>query len=369
MKKILFIAPHESPHILRVFDFFNNQSGIESRLIICKLLLNTKNILTLAYSLITLRKRILKIYSEFNPDIVNFHTVLFPNYLVINKIKCKIVITPWNGDILWYKYGKDFIILKYFMRFAKTIKEKQIKNALNKAHLITCNSYEMINRVNSLIKYPIPVEKIQIPGVSSDIWIKVSPHEKNIIREELNLPINSFLVFSPRALWGFYNIDIIISGFYEALKYDQNLTLLIKYFSSDILSKLQKLIKYYKIQNHVLFIGKCSYSDVLKYFRASDLCISLSSRDSSPQTVIESLSCEVPIIVGDIPVIHELIKNEQTGFIIPLKDPNKIAEKIIYIKNNQKLVEKITQNGRKFVIQEHDYHTNMNKMDSLFRSL
>ena len=369
MKKILFIAPFESPHIRRWFNFFNNNQEIDAHLLICYNLFRNKNIMGKALEIFTLKAKIIRIIDTLDPEIVNLHTLLFPNYLLTRHIKCKVVITPWNGDLLWYKHGKELLFIRYINLIAKGIKEIQIKKSLNKANLITCNSYEMEKRVLSLIQKDIPIANIEVPGIDTKKWTKVSKIEKFRIRKELNLPQDHFIILSPRSLGDFYNIDIIISTFHRVLMHDDKYLLILIYHSSGGLNKLKKLVANYEIKENVFFIGKVDYEEGLKYLQSSDLSISISSKDSSPQSVIEGLSCGIPMIVGDIPVLNEIIINDYNGFIIPCRDSVSLAKKIIEIKENPELIEEITYNGIMKAVEKYDYFNNMSKMLELFLQL
>jgi hypothetical protein len=216
MKKILFIAPFEAPHITRWFAYFNNTTDIDAHLLICDHLRNNKNIFTKIVTSLLLKRRVILYIENINPEIVNLHTLLFPNYLLSKEIKCKLVVTPWNGDIVWYKYGKELFLLKYVKVIAKLILEWHIKISLNKASLITYNSNIMKERIKLLLSNDIPTANIAVPGTDTNKWVKVDRFEKLIIRQELGLPNNKFILLSPRSLGSYYNIDIIIKAFHLA---------------------------------------------------------------------------------------------------------------------------------------------------------
>jgi len=369
MKKILFIAPFEAPHITRWFDYFNNSNEIDAHLLICDHLRNNKNIFTKIITSLLLKRRVIRYIENINPEIVNLHTLLFPNYLLAKGIKYKLVITPWNGDIVWYKYGKELFLLKYVKVIAKLILEWHIKISLNKASLITYNSNIMKERIKLLLANDIPIANIAVPGTDTDKWVKVDSFEKLIIRQEFGLPLNKFILLSPRSLGSYYNIDIIIKAFHLAQKSDDDLFLIIKYNASNELNNLLKLVRNFKIQDKVKFIGSVKYDQVTKYYQASNLIISISSRDASPQSVIESLSCEIPVIVGDIPPLREIIIDNHNGFIVPCRNPQLLASKILYIKTNPEAISVIAENGRKTVIDKYDHISNMRTMLELFKKL
>lgn len=105
-------------------------------------------------------------------------------------------------------------------------------------------------------------------------------------------------------------------------------------------------------------IGIEKYND---YLVDSDYTILLSDSEGCPYQILESLSYGIPVIVTDIPAIHEIVKDNMNGYIIPLDmnfDINKILKKPEYtyinnVYNNNKMwkeylqnIEKEIQNGR-----------------------
>jgi glycosyltransferase involved in cell wall biosynthesis len=66
----------------------------------------------------------------------------------------------------------------------------------------------------------------------------------------------------------------------------------------------------------------------------SDVLILYSRHETFGCVVIEALASGIPVIVSDIPVMHEIVK-EHTGVIVPLNDPTLLAEKMMWMMNNK----------------------------------
>ncbi|RYF88896.1 MAG: glycosyltransferase, partial [Chitinophagaceae bacterium] len=50
--------------------------------------------------------------------------------------------------------------------------------------------------------------------------------------------------------------------------------------------------------------------------------------------VIEAMAAGLPVIVSDIPVMHELVEENVTGTFVPLDQPQMLAEKMLWMMNN-----------------------------------
>jgi glycosyltransferase involved in cell wall biosynthesis len=51
--------------------------------------------------------------------------------------------------------------------------------------------------------------------------------------------------------------------------------------------------------------------------------------------ILEAMTSRLPVITTDIPENKKLIENKKTGILVPVKNSEKLAEKIIYLLENQ----------------------------------
>ena len=118
MRKILFISAIPSVHIDRWYRFFSRLKEFDTKLVICRDHMRNTFLSKILF-VFTARKKIVRIIQEYNPDIINLHTLFLPNYLLYKYINCKTIITPWNGDIVWHKYPKEHLLIKWSKKLSK----------------------------------------------------------------------------------------------------------------------------------------------------------------------------------------------------------------------------------------------------------
>ena len=63
------------------------------------------------------------------------------------------------------------------------------------------------------------------------------------------------------------------------------------------------------------WLGK---DELLQQYQQADCYLNLSSYEGMPNTVLEAMSCGLPIIASDIPPHQSLVKNEVTGYLVDL---------------------------------------------------
>jgi glycosyltransferase involved in cell wall biosynthesis len=85
------------------------------------------------------------------------------------------------------------------------------------------------------------------------------------------------------------------------------------------------------------------------------------------QSVLEAMSRKCVCIVADKNVLlTHVIKDNETGFVIPANNPGILAEKIIYLFKNETLVKKIAPQGYHFVYKYFTWDKVINKMSQHF---
>ena len=132
----------------------------------------------------------------------------------------------------------------------------------------------------------------------------------------------------------------------------------------------QKLISYVnklKLEKKIKFLNFKSNTD--KYFSESDLFINTSFFEGFPNSVVESLSNNVPVLCSKSHGgIHDIIKNNTYGNLFDIDKPQNLSLLILsYFKNEKfflKKMKKAKKNLKKFSINEcvNHYENILNKL-------
>ncbi len=267
---------------------------------------NKKNLFSLY---ILLRKKVLKI----NPLIIHSHCPrsLYLMSFLPSKYKTLYTIHIYPGlqqKILYGSIkGKIIIFLNNF--FTKRCSLP-----------IACSE-----SVSELFKSEKKIEILSIPnGSSLETW-DYNQNEKNNLRNELRL-----------------NKDFIYFIFIGRLSKEKNLFNLIQAFANITNEKIRLIIlgdgnmweELYNIKpKNVIMLG--FKTNVYDYLKASDYYISTSHVEGLANTLLESMTVGLPMILSDIPSHHEILKNfksdETVGIIIDQDNQKSIQNAILKI--------------------------------------
>lgn len=101
------------------------------------------------------------------------------------------------------------------------------------------------------------------------------------------------------------------------------------------------------------FLGE--RSDVETLLIASDLSVLLSAKwhgEGIPNVVMESMACGTPVIASDNGGTSEIVRDGFNGYLIPCGDDEELADKIMFLKNNQDIMKVLGMNARGTIASE-----------------
>ena len=104
-----------------------------------------------------------------------------------------------------------------------------------------------------------------------------------------------------------------------------------------------------EINGNVVYCTDRSWKDAMKIIKSSSIVVVPSRMESLPTTVKEAFYLNVPVIGTDVGGIPELIKNNETGIIVPPENSSKLAQAINELLSDKEKAEKLAVNGNAFV--------------------
>ena len=104
-----------------------------------------------------------------------------------------------------------------------------------------------------------------------------------------------------------------------------------------------------KINGHVIYCTDRSWDDAMKIIKSSQVVVVPSRMESLPTTVKEAFYLNVPVVATNVGGIPELIKDNETGILVPSENPDKLADAVNELLSNKQKAKRLANNGNKFV--------------------
>lgn len=102
-----------------------------------------------------------------------------------------------------------------------------------------------------------------------------------------------------------------------------------------IRQSLISLTHEFGLTDDISFHGEVSQCILAKTLKQADLLVLYSRYETFGCVVIEANACGIPVIVSDIPVMHELVKEDMNGIIVKGENPEALAVKIKWFAKNR----------------------------------
>jgi glycosyltransferase involved in cell wall biosynthesis len=104
-----------------------------------------------------------------------------------------------------------------------------------------------------------------------------------------------------------------------------------------------------KIDGNVVYCTDRSWDDAMKIIKSSQVIVVPSRMESLPTTVKEAFYLNVPVVATNVGGIPELIKDNETGMLVPSENPDKLADAVNELLSDKQKAERLANNGNKFV--------------------
>jgi glycosyltransferase involved in cell wall biosynthesis len=133
-------------------------------------------------------------------------------------------------------------------------------------------------------------------------------------------------------------------------------------------TELEDLVKNLSVYPDILFTG--TRKDVPKILSVMDVFVLPSSfREGLGIAIIEAMAAEKPVVATDIGGIPEVVKQGETGFLVPPGDPRALAKAIIELLQNPEKAREIGKKGRVRFKEKFTRKHMLSEIDALYQSL
>jgi colanic acid/amylovoran biosynthesis glycosyltransferase len=119
----------------------------------------------------------------------------------------------------------------------------------------------------------------------------------------------------------------------------------------------------------VRFMGAVSRESVLRHYLEADVMLHSAIEEGFCNAVIEAQAMELPVVTSDTGGLPENVEDEVTGFVVPRRDPEAMAQRLIQLALDPQLCRQLGQAGREHVLRHFDISKQVGEFVSLYESL
>jgi glycosyltransferase involved in cell wall biosynthesis len=292
-----------------------------------------------------------KILREVKPDIFHVHQVWIHGTMAALIGYRPLVITPWGSDIL--------------LGQRSWLQRPLIKYTLRKGDLFTCDAEHMRK---TMIELGCKPEKIKIIYFGTDTQ-KFNPSKRSETLRRQLLIFDSPMVISLRSFRSLYDVSSLVKAIPLVLQKIPSARFVIAGGGPQE-GELKALAQELGVSESINFVGSIPNDELPQYLASSDLYVSTSLSDAGlAASTAEAMACGLPVIITNTAENNLWVSDGVGGYVVPVKTPHLLAEKIIFLLINSDLRRKCGEVNRKVISERNNYYKEMEKMDDIYKEL
>ena len=132
-------------------------------------------------------------------------------------------------------------------------------------------------------------------------------------------------------------------------------------------SKLLDLIANLKLKENISMLDHVENKKMPIIYQKSDVFVLPSLNEGVPRTILEAMSCGIPVVCSEIPHLSSII--DECGIMVPQKDAVAMAGAIHCIISDSDHANKLGRNGRKRVARNYSWANTVEKTVALYKGL
>ena len=195
-----------------------------------------------------------------------------------------------------------------------------------------------------------------------ELW----PVPARLARQKLSLPVSKFVVLQLGRMVPRKGIDNVIES--VALlrqRHGVDAMLLVVGGEGDAraaceapeLTRLRSLAREHGVADMVQFTGRKNRSELRYYYSAADVFVTTPWYEPFGITPVEAMACARPVIGAEVGGIKSTVIDGKTGFLVPARDPQAVAEKLAALHANPELARNLGDEGMRRAFQHYTWRS------------
>lgn len=201
-------------------------------------------------------------------------------------------------------------------------------------------------------------------GIDIDVWLPELGMP--VLREELGIGPDEFLVGTVariaqqhKDLPTFYKVAAEISRKMPQVKF-----VIVGDGHGEEMEKAKRYIADIGLEYKLFFTGH--RTDLIDIYRSFDIFLMTSLTEGLPNTVLEAMALQVPVVSTVVAGVPELIKHGETGLLSQIRDVKSLSDQVVKLLSQPELRKQFAQKARKRIEDNFSFSNRVRKMEAYY---
>ena len=264
------------------------------------------------------------------------------------------ILKEGRFDVLNTHSRRDTVIAAVGARLAGTpliVRTRHLSNKVGSLWSYTCLPHRVTTVSDHvrkhLIERGVPANKVAT--VYSPI-VLTPPVEHSTLRDELGLAEDDIVVGCVAVMRATKGHKDLIDAMAPLMASRPTLHLVFVGGGSPVFEQTQDYVAELGLQDRIHLMGMCR--DVPNLLAGFDLFALATQQEASGTVYVEAQASGLPVIGTDVGGVSEMLRNGDTGILVPPKDPQALTDALARLIDDPALRRRMGEAGRKMVWEE-----------------
>jgi len=256
---------------------------------------------------------------ELDFDVIHFHTPL-PPVIKTRLPTITTVHTPMKIDTSMVELINPFSVAVKLQGKVSCLIESKLFEISDKITSVASSVSQELG------EYGLNPDDIEVIGNGVD---------ENLFYPIQNKTNEKYILYTGRLSYRKGLVDFIECGISVCSRYpDVNFKLTGK---GPLFDKLKGIIQESGFQDRFEFLGHVEKSKLIELYQNATIFVLPSHYEGLPTTLLEAMSCGLPVVATAVSGNLDVIESGKNGILVPIKSPDRMAEAVSFLLDNEKL--------------------------------
>lgn len=204
----------------------------------------------------------------------------------------------------------------------------------------------------------------------TDAEVAAAPSETAAVLDRLSRRLKGTVLGYVGSVRRMEGVDELVRGAAEGLRAGRDLSVLVVGDGPE-LQELANLATRLGIADRVLLPGRVPHDQVAYYYRLIDIFVVSRpdypvTRTVTPLKPLEAMAMGKALIVSDLPALHEVVEDGQTGLFYRVGDATDLARQAGRLIDAPRLLEEMGRSARRWVTEQRTWHRVLGALTSVY---
>jgi len=205
-------------------------------------------------------------------------------------------------------------------------------------------------------------------GADHRVFRPRDAREVAAIRAELGVPAEGPVISYVGKLVPRKGVDDLIEAMGRLLRTGDGATLVIAGMGAER-AGLERRAAELGIADRVRFVGKVPHDTVPLVMSAGDLFVLPSLSEGLPTVVCEAMACGLPVVATAVDGTPEIVRDGETGFLVPPRDPAALADALGRLVEDPALARAMGRRAHEIAMDTYTWDANAERTEALYEEI